>query len=249
MSKHNLVMDKVPLSNSTMKDHFMIQWRKLISFDKIRLHKLAFNAQYSVLYVAAGMLVGSTLEHFFPKYDPEKTNEEMIKEILLQTVVFSILLFYTRKLVKLCPYLFNFDESFSQSHAQRGPEYNGYVILALVFMCTQMSYLKKIQHVSKNYITKKINKITNKEPEDFEEYENYDEEVEQEESIQQNNEPTLNMEHYNTQPIDTSLLYRQQQEQQEQTLEVNMNPQDNQIPTEVSEPFAANFNGNGFSYL
>jgi hypothetical protein len=148
--------DKFPLTNASMKDHVKKQFDKLISVDKIRMHKLLFIMQYSILYVAVGIGVGSLLEHLFPDYDPEKENLDIVKELALQTLLIGVTLFYARKLVKVIPYLFNFDNSFSNSHAQNMPEYQGTLILGLVFVATQTSYLKKIQHLSKNVIIKHL---------------------------------------------------------------------------------------------
>ena len=148
--------DKFPLTNASMKDHVKKQFNKLISVDKIRMHKLLFIMQYSLLYLFAGLGLGSAVDHLFPDYDPEKENMDIFKELTLQTLVIGVTLFYARKLVKVVPYLFNFDNSFSSSHAQNIPEYQGTLILGLVFVATQTSYLKKIQHLSKNVIIKKL---------------------------------------------------------------------------------------------
>lgn len=148
--------DKFPLTNASMKDHVKKQFDKLISVDKIRMHKLLFIMQYSILYVAVGLGLGSLLEHLFPDYDPEKENLDIVKELALQTLLIGVTLFYARKLVKVIPYLFNFDNSFSNSHAQNMPEYHGTLVLGLVFVATQTSYLKKIQHLSKNVIIKHL---------------------------------------------------------------------------------------------
>lgn len=148
--------DKFPLTNSSMKEHVKKQFNKLISVDKIRMHKLLFIMQYSLLYVAVGITLGSVLDHLFPDYDPEKEHMDIIKELALQTLAIGVTLFYARKLVKIVPYLFNFDNSFSNSHAQNIPEYQGTLVLGLVFVATQTSYLKKIQHLSKNVIIEKL---------------------------------------------------------------------------------------------
>ena len=145
--------DKFPLTNATMKDHVKKQFNKLISVDKIRMHKLLFVMQYTVLYAAVGLGLGSVLDHLFPDYDPEKEHMDIVKELVLQTVVIGVTLFYARKLVKVVPYLFNFDNSFSNSHAQNMPEYQGTLVLGMIFVATQTSYLKKIQHLSKNVIS------------------------------------------------------------------------------------------------
>ena len=64
MSQRNLVLDKIPLTNSTMKDHFDIHWKKVTSFDKVRLNNVLFTIQYSVLYVIVGAFIGSLMEYY-----------------------------------------------------------------------------------------------------------------------------------------------------------------------------------------
>ena len=103
--------DKFPLTNASMKDHVKKQFNKLISVDKIRMHKLLFIMQYTLLYVFVGIMLGSILEHIFPDYEPDKENSDILKELVLQTLLIGVILFYARKLVKLVPYLFNFDNS------------------------------------------------------------------------------------------------------------------------------------------
>jgi len=149
-------MDKFPLINVSMKEHVKKQFNKLIAIDKIRMHKLLFVTQYSMLYVFVGVLLGSFTDYLFPPYDPEKEPLDIVKELALQTVVIALAIFYSRKLVKIVPYLFNFDNSFSNSHAKNIPEFQGTIVLALVFVATQTSYLKKLQHLSKNVIIKKL---------------------------------------------------------------------------------------------
>jgi hypothetical protein len=149
-------MDKFPLINVSMKEHVKKQFNKLIAIDKIRMHKLLYVTQYSMLYVFVGVLLGSLTDYLFPPYDPEKEPLDIVKELALQTVVIALAIFYSRKLVKIVPYLFNFDNSFSNSHARNIPEFQGSIVLALVFVATQTSYLKKLQHLSKNVIIKKL---------------------------------------------------------------------------------------------
>jgi len=149
-------MDRFPLINISMKEHVKKQFNKLISIDKIRMHKLLFVTQYSMLYMFVGVLLGSVTDYLFPPYDPEKDTFDIAKELALQTIVIALSIFYSRKLVKIVPYLFNFDNSFSDSHAQNIPEFQGTIVLALVFVATQTSYLKKLQHLSKNVIIKKL---------------------------------------------------------------------------------------------
>jgi hypothetical protein len=155
-SNRKLYIDNFPLTNLSMKEHVKVQFRKLIAVDKIRMHKLLFISQYGLLYVFTGMFLGSVTDYMFPKYDSDKDHVDILKEIVFQTIFALVAIFYSRKLVKICPYLFNFDNSFSHSHAQNIPEYQGTIILTLVFVATQTSLLKKIQHISKNVIIKKL---------------------------------------------------------------------------------------------
>jgi hypothetical protein len=167
MADRKLYIDKFPLTNLSMKEHVKVQFKKLIAVDKIRMHKLLFVAQYGLLYVMIGLLLGSVVDYAFPVYDPEKENTEIMKEIALQTVLIVITVFYARKLVKICPYLFNFDNSFSHSHAQKLSGFDGTIVLALVFVATQTSFLKKIQHISKNVIIKKLQNTGDDDDEDL----------------------------------------------------------------------------------
>lgn len=155
MSK-SLYVDKFPLTNLSMKEHVKVQFKKLVALDKIRMHKLMFLVQYAILYVLVGLGAGSLVDNIFPEYNPDKKNSEIIKEIVFQTAVNAVALFYARKVVMLCPYLFNFDNSFSHSHAQQMRGFHGTIMLTIAFIATQTSYLKKIQHISKNTIIKNL---------------------------------------------------------------------------------------------
>ena len=155
MSK-NFFGDKFPLTNVSMKEHVKRQFNKLIAVDKVRMHKLLFVSQYTFLYAVVGLFLGSVIDYLFPEYDPEKENVDILKELAFQTVAVALTIYFSRKIVKIVPYLFNFDNSFSNSHAQNVPEYQGTIILSLVFVATQTSFLKKLQHISKNVIVKKL---------------------------------------------------------------------------------------------
>ena len=45
MSGKNLYIDQFPLTNVSMKEHVKRQFNKLISIDKVRMHKLLFVSQ------------------------------------------------------------------------------------------------------------------------------------------------------------------------------------------------------------
>ena len=61
----NIHLDKFPLINVSMKEHVKKQFNKLISIDKVRMHKLLFISQYSLLYVFVGICLGSLVDYLF----------------------------------------------------------------------------------------------------------------------------------------------------------------------------------------
>ena len=61
----------------------------------------------------------------------------------------GIFIFYIRKIVKLVPYVLSFDTDYIPYKNEYAlPEFNGFIIISLIFVSTQMKLLKKIRHLS-----------------------------------------------------------------------------------------------------
>lgn len=79
--------------------------QKLIQFDKKTLHQLLFIFQYNILYVVIAFLLGSFANYIFPVYNEQKTNSQLIFEILFQIIVLSLFIFYSQKIINCVPYV------------------------------------------------------------------------------------------------------------------------------------------------
>lgn len=131
------------------KEYFDQRLQKVTQFDKIRLHKLFHICQYQILYVIVGLILGSSVNYLFPEYDEKKAYSDILKEVLLQAGLLGIFIFYIRKIVKLVPYVLSFDTDYIPYKNEYAlPEFNGFIIISLIFVSTQMKLLKKIRHLS-----------------------------------------------------------------------------------------------------
>ena len=113
--------------------------------------QLFYNMQYNSISILIGIIVGTVIDYCFPHFSP-KYLHVMLLEIMVQTILISIAVYYIPKLSKLVPFLGNKNFNFS-SH-----DYT--LILSLVFVSSQINYLKKIQFVSK-YLKKKLSNLRN----------------------------------------------------------------------------------------
>ena len=131
-------------SKKYMKHHF----DKLTMMNGTRLHQILQTAQYSALYAIFGGIAGTLVEHVMPEYDPESSASQMIWEVIGQSALIGVFIFYVRKLVKVFPYLFNNDPEYipyQKEYAVR--EYQGDIVLFIAFIATQSNYLKRVKHL------------------------------------------------------------------------------------------------------
>ena len=86
----------------------MNKFRDLISIDKHRFNELYEILQYSVIYMIISFFWGFYLNRMFPPLDEEKSNIQILSEIVLQAVAIALSIFYIRKLCQMIPLLINF---------------------------------------------------------------------------------------------------------------------------------------------
>ena len=78
----------------------------------------------------------------------------MLKELALQTIVIALAIFYSRKLVKIIPYLFNFDNSFAIVMHKIYRISRNYCTCACI--CSNTNFILKSFNICKNVIIKKL---------------------------------------------------------------------------------------------
>ena len=130
----------------TFTEHFSEHFAKLIAFDKIRALKLLEIIQYAVLYVFVALGFGIAIDKLFPVPDDNKSTSYLLLEIFGQCILSAIAVFYMRKIVKLFPFIF---EHIAGYKAHTVEEYNGEIIIALIFVGVQDNLIKKLDMLRK----------------------------------------------------------------------------------------------------
>jgi hypothetical protein len=130
-----------------MPGHFEQRFKSLIAADTIRAMQLLEITQYGFLYILVSFFIGSFVDTFFSLPDEKAPTDRMLFEVILQSLLFVISVFYIRKLVKLIPIVI----SMKGYNAYETSEYGGEMIIAVVLVATQFGLLKKIDILSRRF--------------------------------------------------------------------------------------------------
>tara|TARA_A100001015_G_scaffold244173_1_gene279516 strand:+ start:721 stop:1098 length:378 start_codon:yes stop_codon:yes gene_type:complete len=112
----------------------------LVTFDDYRLTQLFEIIQFSVLYIIICLLTGIYLDYLFPEPDETKSSLHILIELSVHSVIVALSVFYIRKVAKLVPLMFQV-KGFREIHTR---EYDGEIIVAIVFFTTQKKIFEKI---------------------------------------------------------------------------------------------------------
>ena len=122
--------------------------------NKKDFNSILYSIQYNIINIVVTLILSSLIELVFPKFDPNKSGYYILFEIIFQTIIISISLYYIRKLCKKIPFYLG---DVNNVDKRVGLD----ILISCVLISTQINYLKKIQHLSKlgiNYINNKFKK-------------------------------------------------------------------------------------------
>ena len=120
----------------------------LVTFDDYRLTQLFEIIQFSVLYIIICLLTGIYLDYLFPEPDETKSSLHILIELSVHSVIVALSVFYIRKVAKLVPLMFQV-KGFREIHTR---EYDGEIIVAIVFFTTQKKIFEKINILHKRFL-------------------------------------------------------------------------------------------------
>lgn len=129
-------------------EHIQDRLDSLVSLDSIRIQNILEILQYGLLYLVAGFLSGAFLDTCFPLADEKKDTTEIFGEVVGQSMLLILVIYYVRKLVKIVPFMFQFTKSYRPYGAT---EYSGEIMIAIVLIGSQFSLLKKIDILSRRF--------------------------------------------------------------------------------------------------
>ena len=101
---------------------------------------------YTVIYFILSMIFGICIDELFPKLDKKKINHIILGEIVLQTIAIvmaTYLIYYVGENAMK----YSFIKKGIHSLSQQKIELTGDIVVALIFLTTQDSYIAKINHL------------------------------------------------------------------------------------------------------
>lgn len=119
------------MNNKSFIKYFNERLINLLRFDVIRFLRIAEIIQYSLIYLILGFIFGSFVEYYAPNYDPEKSSFQLIFEIIVQTIIITVGVFYIRKIAKLFPFILS---KYPGYKPYKITEYHGEIIISVVLI-------------------------------------------------------------------------------------------------------------------
>ena len=120
----------------------------VFSLDDYRITQILEIVQFSVLYILICLITGVYLDYLFPEPDENKSSIYILLELSLHSIIVAISVFYIRKICHLVPLMFQV-KNFREIHTR---EYDGEIIVAIVFFTTQKKIYKKINILHKRFL-------------------------------------------------------------------------------------------------
>ncbi len=137
---------------SDWKEYTRSRWNKLVSLSDVRGMEILESLQYGFLYSIAAFFIGVTIDWGFPDFNEETKTQTLAIEVILQSLVVILAVFYLRKLVKVVPFLFAFHwAGASKYRPYESSEYSGEVVLSVIFFATQFNLIKKLDLLSRRF--------------------------------------------------------------------------------------------------
>jgi len=135
----------------TSQSKFVERLRKLFQLNSFRANELFEITQVALLYGLIGFFCGTLTNYIFPKFDKSRSTLEILLEILGETVILSILVYYIDLFIKIIP-VFKFNESSSNFVPSMIGVFEGEIALSIIFISLQTNLIEKIQELSKRIV-------------------------------------------------------------------------------------------------
>lgn len=126
--------------------HIECRVNDLVKFNINRFSQILEILQYSLLYAFVAGIFGVLLEYIFPLPDESKPTYILLFEILMQCMLSALAVFYLRKIVKIIPFILE-GGNYYKTHSV--DEYNGEIMIAIVFVGIQKNLVSKIEILRK----------------------------------------------------------------------------------------------------
>jgi hypothetical protein len=138
--------------------------KSLFAADKVRFMEIVESIQYGIVYLVIGFMAGTVLDYSFPSFNEETPTKVVFLEVVLQSVLLIVLVFYVRLLVKTMPSLFDFHLGKRVRYVPYSTsEYGGELMISLAVIGAQFHLIKKLDFLSRKlykFIYNREHKLT-----------------------------------------------------------------------------------------
>jgi len=110
----------------------------------MNLFYLLYFTSFNFLF---SFIIGSIINKLLPKFDNKKKNSIIIIELIIQTFILILSVYFIRFLITKIPNIYNVRESMSEKNFELADD----IIIALVFITTQDHYIKKINFLQDEF--------------------------------------------------------------------------------------------------
>ena len=118
----------------------------------IRIYHILESIQYGLLYMIAAFLGGVSLDFTFPHFTEEIETWELFRQTAFQCLLLILVVYFTRYVIKKVPLLFPVKAG-SSYVPYRTPEFNGEMMMGLIFLGSQLNLIQKIDLLAKRMYT------------------------------------------------------------------------------------------------
>jgi hypothetical protein len=118
----------------------------------IRMYHILESIQYGLLYMIAAFIGGVSLDFAFPHFTEEIDTWELFRQIAYQCLLLILVVYFTRYVIKKVPILFPVKAG-SSFVPYTTPEFNGEMMMGLIFLGSQLNLIQKIDLLSKRLYT------------------------------------------------------------------------------------------------
>ena len=113
-------------------------------------YEIIESLQYGLLYIFASFLAGISLDFTFPHFDEKKETLKIVLEVLGQCLLLVIFVYLIRLGIKRVPLLFPVPRGSGYIPFMTN-EYEGEMMMAVIFVGIQLNLVYKIDKLSKEF--------------------------------------------------------------------------------------------------
>lgn len=137
------------------KEHMYERIQSLFLFNESRVMEILESLQFGLGYLVVGFIAGTILDYSFPKFEENETTMKLFTDVLLQSMLLIVMVFYVRKIVKIMPFMFilnvdiNRNGKINSYRPYEASEYGGEVMIAVAVLGAQFNLIKKLDLLSR----------------------------------------------------------------------------------------------------